>query len=666
MPCGADAQRLRDEMGHWHPASAGSDEFLRLFLLALLGMIALCFEKVAHGIAHRLQHAARQHDAAPTVDAKPAVYKAQLSLKLWNRAQGELTVLGFLALIVWIANRIGVLDVMAHMGGSELHGHAEATPRGHGESFHGGDVEHGRRHLHSSEHLVAGPLQGYCWPGSLGYAWMPPSGAELIHVLEDVHSEWRVWQGRVHRPEPPPPWCTHSPTPALTDSPTRAVTLFLTMVAYFAVMQWSLQLLIGEFEKLAASEPRPPERFVLDATGDARIGPAPAPAPAPTSTAVKIDSIRKRLVAYYLGDSDCDGVLDEEEMQRRLEKLDPAQREVMRDLHEQLFATTPRSATANAHTGASDSAPAVPVAAALSPTPSSSPGGACLEFSVPSILFPQLSENVEELILFDDSAWGVVMLYAIICIALTRSACFSDVSALSVAFGVDAIWISSSLYAALRVYWHDSVLSTPVQHTAAPGRAQQPWPHIWIDRLCFPLHFGVVGSFPWSRTLSEERALNSFQALLFFQLYSVVESLVILTFSTAEAAPYFGLVTSRVPLLLIVATKLSFIALWACYILPRLITAFALPPFITAAESEKLDAALAGIHKKLQRAIRPSLSGTPTKRYFTLPSDSPPTPTSAFVGFFSSAAQMRARSCSSGQNRSRPSPPQPPPQGLML
>ena len=37
---------------HWHPESAGSDLFLRFVLLAVLIIMAIFFEKVAHHITH--------------------------------------------------------------------------------------------------------------------------------------------------------------------------------------------------------------------------------------------------------------------------------------------------------------------------------------------------------------------------------------------------------------------------------------------------------------------------------------------------------------------------------------------------------------------------------------------------------------------------------------
>ena len=62
-----------------------------------------------------------------------------------------------------------------------------------------------------------------------------------------------------------------------------------------------------------------------------------------------------------------------------------------------------------------------------------------------------MREDVSELIQFDTSAWGVVVLYVLLCLALTRIGCFSENAALLVGFGIDAIWAASSMYAAARV-----------------------------------------------------------------------------------------------------------------------------------------------------------------------------------------------------------------------
>ena len=107
----------------------------------------------------------------------------------------------------------------------------------------------------------------------------------------------------------------------------------------------------------------------------------------------------------------------------------------------------------------------------------------------------------------------------------------------------------------------------------------------------FPLQFGVVGSFPWRPGVSEESALNSFQAMLFFQLYSFVEWSVAILFGTAASAPYAYLLSETVPSF-VQPAKLLGVLLWAVYILPRLVVAFALPPFVTREEEERLGAQL--------------------------------------------------------------------------
>ena len=227
------------------------------------------------------------------------------------------------------------------------------------------------------------------------------------------------------------------------------------------------------------------------------------------------------------------------------------------------------------------------------------------------------------------------MVYAVLCMLLTRITCFCDMAVLVVGFGIDVIWITASLYAAARAALHSSRLGTALD--VKPGvPAPELWPYIGLDRVCFPLQFGVVGSFPWRAGVSEESALNCFQvwhlptsphisphlptsphismltpttsttsadllrirerahpnirlqAMLFFQLFSLTEDGVTLLFGTPGSSPYNALITSQFPLFLVVISKLALVLLWAMYILPRLMVSFALPPFVTLDDEDKL------------------------------------------------------------------------------
>ena len=156
-------------MSHWHPESAGSDEFLRFFLLACLIVVATIFELLSHHITHVLQHKAHEHSHDSSDE--PVLFRAQMSLKLWVRAQAELTVLGFLALIIWVLNRATILDMFVDFGTALFASTAEDDETLAVAS--------------AVSHLDA-PEPGYCFPGKL--SWLPPSGESLVHILEDVHS----------------------------------------------------------------------------------------------------------------------------------------------------------------------------------------------------------------------------------------------------------------------------------------------------------------------------------------------------------------------------------------------------------------------------------------------------------------------------------------------
>ena len=464
-------------MSGWHPASAGSDEFLRFFLLALLIIVATVFEIISHSITHKLQHEAHDHSGHDDGhEVKPNIFKAQLSLKLWTRAQSELTVLGFLACCIWFANRAQLLEVGVGWGSTLFMGESAGVPAAeHGHHLRFLEAAHHEDPAahHDDDFAAHGPvwtMDGYCWPGSL--RWLPPSGEALVHILEDVH-----------------------------------MTLFLTMVAYFFCMQLSLNLLVGTLERFQKEE-----RLMSDAS-------SAAPSPPASPTALMIESIRTRLVGFYLGDEDLDGQVDEAELEHRLKMLTKEQADLVREIHKTVTVTTVVTIDK-------------PDACAKPSPKASSPGavaGGGVRFNVSSFLMQLMREDVEELIQFDTSAWSVVMSYSVtlactrshirarphrprvcrrakrypaslrrlqvLCLGLARVSCFSDTSALAVGFGIDLIWLTASLYAAARVAVHAARLARPVGVHGCCG--QQLWPAIGLDRLCFPLQFGVVGSFPW-------------------------------------------------------------------------------------------------------------------------------------------------------------------------
>jgi hypothetical protein len=104
-----------------------------------------------------------------------------------------------------------------------------------------------------------------------------------------------------------------------------------------------------------------------------------------------------------------------------------------------------------------------------------------------------------------------VTLYVVVCLLITGTFCFSDNAALGISLGIDAIWISASVYALARVLVHDSRLAIP---PAAERTTTVLWPWIFVDRMCFPLHFGVVGTHWFASGVSEDSALvrsNAFE-----------------------------------------------------------------------------------------------------------------------------------------------------------
>ena len=77
--------------------------------------------KAGHKLEHDAKHHENDHEKEPVPE--PELFKARLSLRLWNRAQSELTVLGFLALTIWLVNRAGLLEF-----GVQIGGHLRASP----------------------------------------------------------------------------------------------------------------------------------------------------------------------------------------------------------------------------------------------------------------------------------------------------------------------------------------------------------------------------------------------------------------------------------------------------------------------------------------------------------------------------------------------------------
>jgi hypothetical protein len=262
-------------MSHWSPPSAGADAFLHYFLLTLLLLAAVAFEKVAHHITHTLKHDLKQHKEERE---DPDEFRRKLALELWTRAQAELTVLGFLALCIWLGNRLTIFDVLLHLAnGDEAAGHGAHGGDGghhhrlmsahsdgddgaalhlalHPAGLHGDGDDGAALHLalHPAASHAAAPTAGLGCLALGAQKWLPPDGAELVHILEDVH-----------------------------------MTLFLTMVFYFVVMRLALSLLVKELDAFDDEEKGKEAGHETHGAKDDR-------------RERKAASIRQRLVGFYV------------------------------------------------------------------------------------------------------------------------------------------------------------------------------------------------------------------------------------------------------------------------------------------------------------------------------------------------------------------------------
>ena len=167
---------------------------LHFLLIAALVAIATAFDIVAHHITHRLDDG---HDAG----SRGKTFTERLDPMLWKRVQAELTVLGFLALAIWISRHAGLLEAVTAWAYS---------------------VRPQERTTFSHRRLGAAPSPSDAAPpvnGSLAEcrspveslaAILPTEQASLLHSLEDVH-----------------------------------VTLFATMLCYFCGVRLAVGLVSG-------------------------------------------------------------------------------------------------------------------------------------------------------------------------------------------------------------------------------------------------------------------------------------------------------------------------------------------------------------------------------------------------------------------------------------
>jgi len=171
---------------------------LHFLLIAALVAIATAFDLVAHHITHRLDDG---HDAG----SRGKTFTERLDPMLWKRVQAELTVLGFLALAIWISRHAGLLEAVTAWAYS-------VRPQ---DTF-----SHRRLGAAPSPSDAAPPVNGSLAecrsPVESLAAILPTEQASLLHSLEDVH-----------------------------------VTLFATMLCYFCGVRLAVGLVSGRLRALA-------------------------------------------------------------------------------------------------------------------------------------------------------------------------------------------------------------------------------------------------------------------------------------------------------------------------------------------------------------------------------------------------------------------------------
>jgi len=167
---------------------------LHFLLIAVLVAIATAFDIVAHHITHRLDDG---HDAG----SRGKTFTERLDPMLWKRVQAEFTVLGFLALAIWISRHAGLLEAATAWAYS-VHPQERTT------------FSHRRLGAAPSPSDAAPPVNGSLaecrGPVESLAAILPTEQASLLHSLEDVH-----------------------------------VTLFATMLCYFCGVRLAVGLVSG-------------------------------------------------------------------------------------------------------------------------------------------------------------------------------------------------------------------------------------------------------------------------------------------------------------------------------------------------------------------------------------------------------------------------------------
>ena len=114
------------------------------------------------------------------------------------------------------------------------------------------------------------------------------------------------------------------------------------------------------------------------------------------------------------------------------------------------------------------------------------------------------------------------------------------------------------------------------------------WPHTWIDRVLSPLIGpGVLGFVPWRKEPRECHGLWCIQTMLFFHLQFVAISLTDNNFGPfVRDAGVFGDDDGWIKdvEIILFVVQIVILAIWAHYLLPYLLEAFSMPPWLADTE----------------------------------------------------------------------------------
>ena len=217
----------------------------------------------------------------------------------------------------------------------------------------------------------------------------------------------------------------------------------------------------------------------------------------------------------------------------------------------------------------------------------------------------------------------------------------------------DLLWLLGTLYLSWRILLH----STTLRQGARRGPVRNPWPAGWVDRLLFPLVGpGVTGFVPCSASPpSALVAIRFLQAMVWFHTFRVgyyfTEPFGWAPLSPPAAGgaadgaapagaselpevynlPYRLLWSERTYVITITAARLVCVKLlsllvWALWIIPGLLEAFSLPPFLSARQEQHLLHILSAFPNGRPDDVPPPSKASPAATFArALASSDPPT-----------------------------------------